>query len=304
MSMRVTQGMLNNQLLRNMNANLSRMQNHQNQLSTGRIINKPSDDPVGMSFSLRYRSELSANEQFKSNLDTATSLMDFTDTMMGQANNVIQRVRELAVQGANGTNPQEALNAIESEVDQLYSQLVSVGNSQLNGRYIFNGQLTDKKPYSEETAPTDKVDTGNITLDIGVGVRIAANKPGNTVFGEADDPNNPGTKDNIFRVLKDLSAALQNGRTTEVSNIIGRLDQSNDQFLAARADVGAKMNRMELAESRLLDLGTNLESLQSKTEDADVAKVMTNLKTDESVYQASLAVGAKIISVSLIDFIR
>lgn len=113
MTSRVTQGMMNNQLLRNISTNLSRINDNQNQLSTGRRINKPSDDPVGISFSLRYRSELSANEQFKSNADAAVSWLDYTDTTLNQANTVIQRVRELTVQATNGTNPQSALDAIK-----------------------------------------------------------------------------------------------------------------------------------------------------------------------------------------------
>jgi flagellar hook-associated protein 3 FlgL len=304
MSMRVTQGMLNNQLLRNIGSNMTRMQNNQNQLSTGRRINAPSDDPVGISFSLRYRSELSANDQFGSNLDTAVSLLDFTDSMMGQANSVIQRARELTVQGANGTNPQLALDAIKKEIDQLYSQMVSIGNSQINGRYIFNGQQTDKKPYNEATASVDVVDSTDIQFDIGVGVRIPVNTTGDRVFGKADDPSNPGTNDNIFRVMKDLSAALASGNTTQVGNMIGRIDKQNDVFLQARADVGARSNRIELAQSRLDDISVNIESLQSKTEDADLSLVITNLKMDENVYQASLSVGAKIISTSLVDFLR
>ncbi|MCS7459952.1 flagellar hook-associated protein FlgL [Paenibacillus doosanensis] len=302
--MRVTQGMLNNQLLRNINTNLNRMNEHQNQLSTGRKINKPSDDPVGISFSLRYRSEVSANDQYESNVDAAISWLDYTDSMLGQANSVIQRVRELAVNGANDTNPQQALDSIKSEVDQLYSQMVTIGNSQFNGKYVFNGQMTDKAPYTEETAATDKVDTSDINFEIGTGVRISANIPGNQVFGDADDPANPGTNDNIFKVLQDLSAALSSGDTAGVSTIIGRIDTQNDKFLQARADVGARTNRIELAQSRLEDISVNLQSLQSKTEDADMSGVITNLKTDENVYQASLSVGAKIISASLVDFLR
>ncbi|WP_284644981.1 flagellar hook-associated protein FlgL [Paenibacillus silviterrae] len=302
--MRVTQGMLNSQLLRNINTNLTRMQNNQEQLSTGRKINRPSDDPVGMAFSLRYRSEQSANEQYESNLDAAMSLLDYTDTMMGQANSVIQRVRELAVAGANGTNPQQALDSIKSEVEQLYSQMVSIGNSQFNGRYIFNGQMTDKAPYTEANAATDKPDGNELKFNIGVGVQIAANKTGESVFGTPDDINAPGTNDNIFRVMKDLSAALGAGLTNEVSALLARIDKANDQFLEARADVGAKMNRMELAQSRLSDVNVNLKTLQTKTEDADVAEVITNLKMDENVYQSSLSVGSKIISATLVDFLR
>lgn len=304
MTTRVTQGMLNNQLLRNINTNLSRINNHQNQLSTGRVINKPSDDPVGISFSLRYRSELSTHDQYEKNVDAAISWLDYTDSMLGQANTVIQRVRELAVQGANETNPQTSLDAIKSEVDQLYLQMVTIGNSEFNGKYVFNGQLTDKVPYTAANASTDKIDQGEIQFEIGTGVKIAANIPGNKVFGEPDDPNNPGTNDNIFRVLKDFVSALELGNTKEVSKIIGRIDAQNDRFLEARADVGAKTNRIELAQSRLQDISVNLQSLQSKTEDADVSEVITNLKTDENVYQASLSVGSKIISVSLVDFLR
>ncbi|WP_372813662.1 flagellar hook-associated protein FlgL [Paenibacillus sp.] len=304
MPIRVTQGMLNNQLLRNINTNLNRINVHQNQLSTGRTINKASDNPVGISFSLRYRSELSANDQFESNIDTAISWLEFTDTMLNQATSVMQRTRELAVNASNGTNPQAALDAIKSEVEQLYSQMVTIGNSEFNGKYVFNGQLTDKPPYKESTAGTDAIDTGEIKFDVGAGVRVTANITGDKVFGMPDDPNAPGTNDNIFVIMKDMVKALESGNFDGIQKSLGRLDKQNDVFLEARADVGARLNRIELAQQRLQDISINLQTLQSKTEDADVSEVITNLKTDENVYQASLSVGAKIISATLVDFIR
>ncbi|MED4600701.1 flagellar hook-associated protein FlgL [Paenibacillus validus] len=306
MTTRVTQGMLNNQLLRNINTNLTRINNHQNQLSTGRQINKASDDPVGITFSLRYRSELSANDQYETNVDAAVSWLEYTDTMLAQSGEVLQRARELTVKAATGTNPQQALNAIKSEIDQLRAQLVNIGNSEFNGKYVFNGQLTDKAPYEEATAAGATVDHGEIKFEIGVGVRIAANMPGNKVFGEPYDPNDPvkQNNDNLFRVLDDLSKSLEDGSIPGIENALGRLDTRMDVFLEARADVGAKLNRIELAQARIQDINTNLQTLQSKTEDADIAEVITNLKTDENVYQASLSVGSKIISTSLVDFLR
>ncbi|MCY9665108.1 flagellar hook-associated protein FlgL [Paenibacillus alginolyticus] len=298
MTSRVTQGMMNNQLLRNINANMVRMNDNQNQLSTGRKINKPSDDPVGISFSLRYRSETSANEQYKSNANAATSWLDYTDTTLNQANTVMQRVRELAVKASNGTNPQSALDAIKKEIDQLNEQMVTIGNSQFNGKYVFNGQMTDKQPYSIATAATDKVDQGEIKFDIGVGVRTGANITGDQVFGAA------GAADNVFQVMKDFSAALASGNQQAIGAVIGHLDSRNDAFLQARADVGARQNRIQLAQSRLDDINTNLQTLQSKAEDADIPGVITNLKTDENVYNASLSVGSKIISTSLVDFLH
>jgi len=298
MTTRVTQGMMNNQLLRNINSNLTRMNEGQNQLSTGRKINKPSDDPVGISFSLRYRSEGAANEQYKTNADAAVSWLDFTDTTLNQANTVMQRVRELAVQASNGTNPQSALDSIKKEIDQLTEQMVTIGNSQFNGKYVFNGQLTDKQPYTLATAESDQPDQGDIKFDIGVGVQVSANMSGDKIFGAA------GASDNIFQVMKDFSAALGSGNQPAIGAVIGRLDSRNDAFLQARADVGARQNRIELAQSRLTDIGTNLQSMQSKAEDADIPGVITNLKTAENVYNASLSVGSKIISTSLVDFLR
>lgn len=298
MSTRVTQSMLNSQLLRNLNENLRKMDHLQNQLSSGKRINKPSDDPVGISFSMRYRSELGLNEQFQSNVNSALSEMSFTDDMLNQANNVLQRLRELAVEGANGPNPQDALDTISAEVGQLYQQMVNIGNSQFKGKYVFNGQLTNVKPYSLDDAANESSDLGSISYQIGVGVNMDINIVGNEVFGA------PGSSSNIFQVMKDLQTALDSADYQGASQIIGNIDERMDHFLAVRAEVGAKMNRIELAEERLKDININLQSLQSKTEDADMAALITNIKTAENVYQASLAAGVKLIRPSLIDFLR
>lgn len=299
MANRVTQGMLNIQMLRNINNNMVRMDNLQNQLATGRRINKPSDDPVGISFSLRYRSELEVNDQYIRNVDAAVSWLDFTDTTLNQAGNALQRARELAVKGANGTNSTESYAAIRTEVDQLYEQMVNIGNSVLNGKYVFSGQVTDKAPFPDPAnAMNAQTDTGAIQYEIGAGVRLTINKTSEEVFGKS------GTQENIFQVLKDLSKALDDENPAGIQEAINRIDERMDTLLGVRADLGAKTNRIELAEDRLTDIGINIQSLQSKTEDADMSIVITNLKMEENVYQASLAGGAKLIRPSLIDFLR
>lgn len=298
MGTRITQNMLNTQLMRNLNSNMIRMDNSQNQLATGRKINKPSDDPVGIAFSLRYRSEISANDQYESNANAAVSWMDYTDVTLDQAGSVLQRVRELTVQASNGTNSAEGLQAIKSEISQLTEQMVTIGNSEFNGKQVFNGQLTDKKPYTLETAENDVTDNQNINFELGAGVKIGISITGNDVFGKA------GMTDNLFGVLKGIQTHMDSNDFEGMTKDIGALDKRMDGFLEARADIGAKSNRIEMILDRLKDIGINLQSMQSKTEDADVAEVITNLKTDENVYNASLDVGAKLIKPSLIDFLR
>jgi flagellar hook-associated protein 3 FlgL len=290
--------MMNTQMIRNLSANLNRMDEMQNQLSTGRKINKPSDDPIGLSFALRYRSELSANDQYQANAGSATSWLDFTDSTLSKAGDVFQRVRELAVQGANGTNSMSSMSAIQSEVNQLYSEMVKIGNSDFNGKLVFNGQKTDIPPYTEATAASDIPDSGQIQIEIGAGVRIPVNITGQEVFGDSKDP------DNTFKVMQDLITALGKSDFAGVNNVLGRLDSRLDKFLGVRAEIGAKMNRVQLSDDRLKNISANLQSLQTKVEDTDMAETITNLKTAENVYQASLSTGAKIISPSLVDFLH
>ncbi|WP_127532071.1 flagellar hook-associated protein FlgL [Paenibacillus kobensis] len=302
MALRVTPGMMQGQLMRNINHNLTRMQGQQNELSTGRKLNKPSDDPVGITYSLRYRSELAMNEQYDKNIAQAKSQLEHTDTIMGQLNDIIQRAQELAVQGLNGTNPQSALDAMGKEIGQIYEQAVMIGNDQLNGKYIFNGQMTDKIPYDKATAASATApDTDDQLLNIrfSAGVTVAVNVTGGDVFGKTSD------QDNLFKALKDMQDALSpTSNKTALADAYSRLNSRYDKIINVRSEVGARANRVDLIDQRLQDLTYNVTSLQAKTEDTDMAETIMKYNQEEAVYQASLSTGAKIISPTLIDYLR
>ena len=306
--MRITNNMLSSQLLLNLNRNAQQMNNTQLQSATGRKINKPSDDPVGITYSLRYRAELSSNEQYQKNVDSATSWLDFNDTVMDQAGSIVQRLRELTVQASTGTNPQSAMDSVKEEVMQLKEQLIDVANSKLNGKYIFNGETYDIKPYQftkdadgvSDTTDVASVitDTGKINFIVGESVQLPINVTGNEVFG------NETENDNLFVVLNNIIEALKNGDQKELSGQLGTIDSRMDKMLAIRSEIGAKTNRIDLMMGRLDDLGVNLTDLQAKVEDADYAELIMKSKIQENIYNASLSAGAKIISPSLVDFLR
>ncbi|WP_339298294.1 flagellar hook-associated protein FlgL [Paenibacillus sp. FSL R5-0623] len=306
--MRITNNMLSSQLLLNLNRNAQQMNNTQTQLATGRKINKPSDDPVGITYSLRYRAELSSNEQFQKNVDSAVSWLEFNDTVMNQAGNVVQRLRELTVQASTGTNPQSALDSIKEEVSQLKEQLVDISNSKLNGKYIFNGETYDVKPYDFPTNADGTMDTttatsiitdkGKINFIVGESVQLPINVSGNEVFGTFTE------EDNLFGIMNNIMKALGSGNKAELSNQLGNIDSRMDKMLAIRSEIGAKTNRVDLMAGRLDDLGINLTNLQAKVEDADYSELAMQSKIQENIYNASLSAGAKIISPSLVDFLR
>jgi len=301
MPLRITPGMMHMQLTRNLNRTLTEMSKLQEQMTTGRKINRASDDPVGITYALRYRSELSANEQYQKNVDMALSWLDFNDTVLQQAQDVLKRLKELAVQGSNGTNPDVALNNIADEVIQLKEQIVDIANSKLNGKYVFNGEKTDVIPYDPTVTPFDpstiETDSGAIYYMVGVGVKLQINLSGSDVFGR------PGEADNIFAVFDQIITALQNGNHSGVSAQIANIESRMDKILNQQSEIGARVNRVELMQNRLKDLEINLTDLQSKTEDADFEKLIIDAKINENIYQASLSVGAKIITPSLVDFL-
>lgn len=304
---RVTQGTITNQLLRNIGHNLRQMSGIQEKMSTGRNINRPSDDPVGITYALRYRSDLSINERYQDNVDSAISWLDYNDTMLSQVGDIIKRVKELAVQGSNGTNPQVALDNIAGEMKQLKEQVLDIANSQFKGKYVFNGQFTDKVTYDPATNPANVItDTGNIDYMISSGIQLDVNLKGNDVFGYPPTgvtaPKNED--DNLFHVIDQMVTALQAGNQAGVGAQISSLESRMDKVLTQQAEIGARVNRVELMEQRLADLNLNLTSLQSKTEDADMEELIIKAKVNESVYQASLSVGAKVIMPTLVDFLR
>ncbi|REK69626.1 flagellar hook-associated protein FlgL [Paenibacillus paeoniae] len=303
--MRVTQGMMHLQLTRNLNRNMTQMEQLQMQATTGRKINKASDDPVGITYSLRYRTEISATEQYQKNVDSALSWLDFNDTVLGQAGDVLLRVKDLVTQSANGTYPDLALDNFKSEVEQLKKQLIDIANSKINGKYVFNGEQFDKAPYdtSDPTMVASAVegDTGKIQYTVGVNTQLDINFTTSQVFGDADPS---GTGNNVFSVLDRIISALDAGNHADVAAEIAGIDSSIDRMLNVRAEIGARVNRVELIQNRLSDLGINLTDMKSRVEDADYEKLLIDTKINENIYQASLSVGAKVISKSLVDFLR
>jgi len=302
MSIRVTQGMMSMQTLSNLNRNYSNMSEMENQISTGRKINKPSDDPVGVTYALRYRAELASNEQFQTNADAAVSWLDFTDTTMQQASDVMKRLKELTVQGSSGTMPQSGLDAVRMEIEELKEQMGNIGNSQIRGKYIFNGQNYEQAPYELSGTITNfsQIDTdpGAVKYAIGDQSTFQMNTSGSDFFGNSTDT------DNIFKIMDDLISALNNGDSTAIGAQLGNIESRSLKMQAGLSEVGARTNRVELVQARLNDRDLNLTILQSKTEDADIASLMIQATTAQTIYEAALKSSAQILQPSLMDFLR
>lgn len=301
--MRVTQGMMNTQMMTNLRANNTRMMQYQEQLASGKRLNRPSDDAIGVGYAMRYHAQIARNNQYQEAVDDGKSQLDYLDTTLNQANQILSRARDLAVRASTGSMSQGDRETVANEIEQLYQQLRETGNTQFNGRYIFNGQMTDVKPYG--TNPElNGTDTGEINYMMSEGVSIPVNVIGQDAFGDPATVATIDTSDNAFAILKSLKNALDNDDQALISSAIPRLDVRLEKVQAVWADVGARSNRTELLSNRLKDFDLNLNALLSKTEDADIPQTIMNLQMAENVQRASLSAGARIIQPTLVEFLR
>lgn len=148
--MRITNNLLIHNMLWNMNNNLVSMNEKQNQLSTGKKINKASDDPVGTTRVIKVKSDIVENQQYKENVRDAKSWLEVSENSLMDIKDILQRIRELAVQGANGSNTQEDTDKIAKEISQLTEEVIVNSNATMAGRYLFSGFQTDKKLLNED----------------------------------------------------------------------------------------------------------------------------------------------------------
>ena len=316
-SMRITNNMLISNTLFNLNENLGRLEKLNQQMDTQKKFSVPSDDPIGASKSLKFYTDLSKIEQYKRNVKDATSWMTETESALIEIGEVLDRADKLAVQMANGTYSEDDLKKTKEEVAQLKDHLVQIANTTYAGRYIFSGYKTDKELLGKDGKY--KIDLSNtevVEYNVGVSEDIKVNTVGMRIFGVGDVKSGPGydaanannsNESYLISVFDNFEKAL-NGDVSvdkdEIDKTLGRIKTCMDQVLSVRAEVGAKMNRLNLTQKKLDSQVLSTKSLISYNEDADLAEVSIKLKTEENVYRASLSVGARIIQPSLVDFLR
>jgi len=304
MSMRVTTLMSSRATLRDLNDGLSRLTRLQNQLSSGKQITRPSDDPYGASRALSLRGELGGLDQYQRNVDDGIGWLNTSDTALGQMSDVLARVRELLVQGSTDTAGPSSRAAIADEIDQLAESVKQEADVQYGGRYVFSGTATDTAPYALGGADTYVGDAGTITRAIGPGVEIPINADVRALLGDGQGARD----DKLLHTLRDIADHLRGSTTADADALRGtdlqRLDAGLDTLNGIRADVGARTNRLSVAGSRLSGLALNTTKLLSDTEDADMAQTITQYTTQQAAYSAALKAGANIVQTSLLDFLH
>ena len=309
---RVTQHMLVGRELSSIGTASTRMAAAQEQMTTGRRINRPSDDPADTTVALKSRTGIAQNEQYQRNAQDGIAWLTTVDTTIGSATNLLSRAYTLAVAGANtGATSSTSEGAIADEVDQIMQSVLGLANTNYLGRPIFGGTTAGVNAYEQVTAADGSTsvqyvgDSGSVSRRVGDSAVVRVDQEGRSVFGATptDTPAGDG-KSSVFDHLQSLSKALRSSDSDAIAQAIKDISGDITRFSSARADEGARMKRLETATSVSQDTTLALQKVKSYAEDVDVAEATITMQSMTAAYQAALMAVGKSTQQSLLDFLR
>ena len=296
-NMRVTEQSRQTAQVRYITMAQSKLDRIQETLSTSRRINRASDDPAGTALALRHREDLQFETQMRRNLDNGIGFMNISEAAMNGATEALQRIRELTVQAANDTLTSTDRAGIAREIDELTRHIAQVANTNFGGAYVFSGHKTSTPTYAVVGNPPTTItymgDAGARNRRISKTDVVAVNVTGQQVFGSA------------FTDLIQLRTDLDAGATSvTISAHLTEIDAALDRLIAARADIGARINRFDAVTAQSEQTNLNLEELRSKIEEPDLVESVMQMQQQSQALQAALGAIGRTANMTLLDFLR
>lgn len=279
---------------------VNRMAKTSSTISSGKIYRLPSDDPMALTHALSLRSSISDSEQYQRNINYAQGWTTATETALDQTQDRLLRARTLAVQAANDSQNALSRQAIAAEVKTILEEVTALGNIKLGERYVLAGTRTQgygpgEAPFvlEEDGSVTYSGNTGSISVDTAYGVKQKINLDGHTALVQSG----------IFETLDLLYDGLMADSRADVEVALRDIDSAMRHLQEQMSAIGAQSNtldaKQEVAGALILADREHLSAIQ----DTDIIQAATDLTTQETNYQAALAAAARIMSLSLVDYI-
>jgi len=300
MTTRTTLESLMSTSILNMQLSSSRFQKLQEQIATGKRVNRPSDDPADTGKILSLRSEGIRLDTFSSNIETGIQTLSFSTSTLRGAADLVQRVQQLTVQGVNDTMDQNGRDAIAAEINQVLESLLQIANTTRAGKYIYAGTETTTRAFTETRNSSGDISAvaynGNrekIDYQIGPGINVQVNQPGEEVFVD----------NGLFNTIIRIRDSLRNGALSYVRDELGNIDVQQNDILGIISKMGGVTSTLLLTSNRIEDTKLSINELQASAESADFAELVLNLKEEETVFQAALASSSLIFRTSILDYL-
>jgi flagellar hook-associated protein 3 FlgL len=289
---------------RNLQDNMAQLSKLQEQASTLKGINRSSDDPTAAASALAVRAEQAATGQYSRNANDGDNWLTTIDSAMSATSDILIRVRDLTVQGANGAMSATAKEAIAVELEGLKAELLTQANTTYVGRSVFAGNsdapaafVADASgAYSYTGVSGTGVANSPVERRISADTTVRVDGDGAAIFGY-------GTA-SVFKLLDDVVASLRGDSATPVSDHLGNIDTRMSTMTSEWATIGARQVQVERAQETLLSKIGALETQRVGLEDVDLTQIVLELQLQQVSYQSALAVTAKVLQPTLMDFLR
>lgn len=290
--MRVTESIRYSQINRRLASLRSKYEETVVQGTTGRRVNKPSDDPVAAADAIRTESALNQNEGFKRSVDLVRGDAAMAEGSLAEVGNVFQRALELAMQGANGANNADQRGSLALEAQQLVTQAIELANTKGSQGFLFSGTSTDTPAFSA-TGVFQGNDATHV-IQTGAGTTTIANVSGVQAFTAAGGRN-------VIDDLQTLATALANNDLATITGSLDTLQASHDQVTRERSQAGLLINRLDLSATVLEDGNVALNKHQTDNIGADTVDVYTRLNQLEQSLNESIAVSKRMMELTNIS---
>lgn len=283
------------QKFRKMNEEMYRLQEA---ISTGKNVNRPSDNPQDTEKILKQRSIIAGLDQYAKNIAFAHDWCQATNGVLETTNTMLLRCRELAQTQADGNASQEIRNIAAKEVEGLYQDLLALANTEHEGRYLFAPESMDSPPFAEETAQTLSSIENEffMRLNIAEEREIELNTTKEVFTGGEEGQN-------LFATIDKLKTSLQNDDPETIREAMSEIDQLIEQVTQQSGQVGTKIKRLDRNEEILAKLRTTTETSLSQKEDADLTEKLMDYLTQNNNYSISLSTLSKVLNTNLLDLI-
>ena len=281
----------------------------QEQLSTGKQINKPSDAPDKASLITRLQSEMTRQASYQGNLDAVNIRLQAQETALTNTSDVMYRFKELAVQAANDTLSNADRSTISMEMTQLREQILSMANSQdSNGNYLFAGSRVSQAPFGEDAKGrvVYQGDQSRMMVPVGDNRRMSLNIPGSDAFVRLVRDDGKGNRVGVgfFQALADMVDSVKNIDRPNIQRGIKELDAMQQSISYANARVGTDMNVVYSQGAVLDEITLRLKTTLSDVQDLDYTEAITKMNKDQLALEAAQSSFAKISKLTLFSYIN
>ena len=268
------------------------------QMTTGRRVNSPSDDPSAAAAEAGVSSQSDACDQFLRSISGISTELQTADSALSSGVTALQRAITLGVEGANGTMSQTDRTTLAGEVQSISQQMLGVANLAVNGRYVFAGTADSQPPYV--TVSGGVVYQGNDSVnqvEIEPGETVAVNQPGSQLFSASGA--------GVFQALADLAAALQSSSSSpdDIAAATNEVRSAYDQLNSARTFYGTTLDQLNATQTFLNSEKVQLTQQTSDLVGVDMNQAATNLANAEAARSATLQAAASTGNLSLFDYL-